>query len=156
MGLHLSISKALGYSLAQVASIHGLIDEEKGRGGHREELTIAETPVFSTFLQTALRVWVPSPQVVEHWWGKKGQVHVSAAHYRLMGFCMSSHTHQNMRKVVWKRNSHLEKYLLLDDVERHVYNVATFYSKVSCRYFTGFTYMASALEYRVRESCVHL
>lgn len=42
------------------------MDEENGRGGHREELTIAETPVFSTFLQMALRVWVPSPQLVEH------------------------------------------------------------------------------------------
>lgn len=46
--------------------MQGLMDEEKGRGGHREELTMAETPVFSTFRQMALRVWVPSPQLVEH------------------------------------------------------------------------------------------
>ena len=78
--------RALTYSLAQVASIQGLMDEENGRGGHREELTIDETPVLSTFRQTALRVWVPSPQLVEHWWGKKGQMHVNAENWRLMGF----------------------------------------------------------------------
>lgn len=58
--------------------MQGLMDEEKGRGGHREELTMAETPVLSTFRQMALRVWVPSPQLVEHWWEKEGQVQVSA------------------------------------------------------------------------------
>lgn len=63
---------ALTYSLAQVASIQGLMEEEKGRGGHRVELTTVETPVFSTLWQMALRVWVPSPQLTEHWWREKG------------------------------------------------------------------------------------
>lgn len=105
-GFCLPISRAPMYSLAQVASIQGLMDEENGRGGHREELTTAETPVFSTFRQMALRVWVPSPQLVEHWWGKKNQINVNAESYRLIGFYMSSQTQQNMRKVAWKSNSH--------------------------------------------------
>lgn len=70
-GFHLPVCYAQRYSLAQVASMQGLMEEEKGRGGHRVELIMVETPVFSTFLQMALRVWVPSPQLVEHWWRKR-------------------------------------------------------------------------------------
>lgn len=86
--------------------MQGLMAEEKGRGGHREELTIVESPVFSIFRQTALRVCVPSPQLVEHWGGKKDHLHVNAGNWRLLGFGMDSQTHQNVRKVAWKINSH--------------------------------------------------
>lgn len=66
VGFHLPIPSTLTYSRAQAASMQGLTEEEKGRGGHKVELTTVETPVFSTFRQMALRVWVPSPQLVEH------------------------------------------------------------------------------------------
>lgn len=62
-----SLPDLLLYSLAQVMSTHGLTKEESGRDGHSDEFSMAESPVFSIFLQMAFRVWVPSPQLTEHW-----------------------------------------------------------------------------------------
>lgn len=78
------------------------MDEENGRGGHREELTIDETPFH---LPANSTVSGCLPQLVEHWWGKKGQMHVNAENWRLMGFYMDSQAHQNMRKIALKSNS---------------------------------------------------
>lgn len=70
-------SQSTDVLLAQAASIQGLMDEENGRVGIREELTIDETPVFSTFRQNSTSCLGALPQLVEHWWGKKGQMHVN-------------------------------------------------------------------------------
>lgn len=58
--------KHLFHLLAQVSNAQGLIKDENGKGGHSEELMMTKPPVFSTFLQMAFRLCVPSPQLTEH------------------------------------------------------------------------------------------